>query len=168
MPETFDRSAAARPHDKWFNGNMKLQVENGTFEDCRALNEEHLRGKKITKEEYAKWCKEWDAMPMEEKVARYKALEEETTPRPFKLPNGKTVMVSEPSDNGHVRRQKKNQKKQSLRTKRPAGSVDFEGSALAKAAAKAASENPGPSGPESAAAPPPSAPQGAERVPVAA
>lgn len=128
------------PYDGWYNGNVDLMIENGTYADYRprlvisvengfygtfkdSLDDRVKEGQR----KLAEWDKVWKAIPKENRLANRKRIVEETTPKPVheQTPRGIVVsMKAVPSGDGGVKKQRRGIKKP-IKTKKniPSGAL---------------------------------------------
>lgn len=130
------------PYNGFFNGNVSLMIANGTFDDFKDHLVERVRLGKITQEKFDSWQKEWDAIPLEEKVRRRGVVVYESTPRPVEIvtPDGKRVVYrSEPSDNNNAKPAKAKRGRPRL-ARMPVGALTEENSPLVNTEAPSPSD----------------------------
>ena len=93
------------PYSGFYNGNPRMMIANGTFDDFRSIIEHRIELGKLSQEKFDQYVAEWDAIPLEEKQRRRSFVVEESTPRPVEVqtPQGKVIVYrAKPSDNDNA------------------------------------------------------------------
>lgn len=141
------------PYDGWYNGSVKLMMANGTYADFRPkieqMVEEGFYGKsgdenKRIEDSRAfldRWDKEWEEIPMEERINRRNKVADDVTPRQVIIQTARgpmQVIRSTPSlnNNAYNPSGKKGKKKNPVIL--PSGFITRENSPLAETTTKVA------------------------------
>lgn len=118
-----DRPAgSACPHDGWYNGNPKLMLINGTYEDFRYFFAEYVEQNKMTQSELDELDRQWEAIPLETRIDARQRVLKDTEPQMKKI-DGKPEMVQKPSDNGSATKGTKPQFRKEMTPSRVPGSL---------------------------------------------
>lgn len=99
----------ALPYDGFYNGNVKLMIDNGTYEDFRPKIlmqvEDGFYGKNGGKM-LDKWDEEWSKIPLEERMATRAVVVDDSTPKEKEFVTAKgivKVLRAKPSENNNSR-----------------------------------------------------------------
>lgn len=130
---------SACPHDGWYNGNMRLMVENGTFDDYREKLLVLVEKKKIAEADFKRIDAEWQKIDIVEKKRRRDMVIDDTTFKPVRLKNGQIELQAKPSDNGAPSRRPEKGNRLSMRG--PKGSLARKPDPFAAQIAARASKN---------------------------
>ena len=105
------------PYSGFYNGNIAMMIANGTYADYRPRIVQRVengfyggKGPKVEtvakgQEKLAAWDKEWEAIPLEERMRRRAVVLENVTPKEITKMTIKgplRVVVTEPSDNDNL------------------------------------------------------------------
>lgn len=107
------------PYDGFYNGNAKMMIANGTYEDFRDFFVRRVEMKKMKNTELEAFDELWNSVPLEEKERRRNLVVEESTPRPvrMKTSHGEViVMVATPSDGNNIQKERL---EKNIKNKRP-------------------------------------------------
>jgi len=94
----------ACPHDGWYNGNPKLMIINGTYDDYRFRLAEWVRLGKMQAGHLEQFDAEWAALDINEKMNRRNKVLKSQEFKAIRMKDGKTEMVTTPSNNGQATR----------------------------------------------------------------
>jgi hypothetical protein len=135
---------AGLPYRGWYNGNIELMMENGTYADFRHMFVRSVELQKMEQAILAEYDKRWEKIPVEERLARRNLVVENGTPKEVIIqthdgPLVKVVTVPDENDNRYKERQKEKVKKA---RKLPAGALTSENNPIVNEAKPVAPNTP--------------------------
>lgn len=101
------------PYSGFYNGNVKLMIANGTYADFRDKVVRRAEKGWYKPEQIEAWDKEWEDVPLEERLRRRNNVVEDSTPVEviIQTPKGPIkTLKAKPDENNNVSVQKKNKK----------------------------------------------------------
>lgn len=120
------------PYRGFYNGNIQLQMANGTYADFRYMLEARVKLGKLRPEDLAISDKQWEAIPLEERVRRRDLVVKNSTPKEVSLQTHEGTIVvirTEPDENDNVYKDRQKEKVKKQR-KLPAGTLTADNNPL--------------------------------------
>jgi len=95
------------PYDGWYNGNIDLMINNGTYADFRSKLQERVDYKLMNPKVLEAADKKWEVIPLEKRKELRARVVDDSTPKQVSIETdtGRTVtkMSAKPSENNNVR-----------------------------------------------------------------